>query len=141
MLLAFSRLRRVLSEQNISVPELHRRINKRGMRVNLKSLYRLAHDLEPLARLDLRVAGAVCQVCQVPLSELIAFAPEKPRLQRLSAAKQKRLDALMTKNNDGKLTRAEHEELRGLVREAEEIALANARILAGQRGPFTSTSK
>ena len=33
-------------------------------------------------------------------------------------------------NNEGRLTPAEREELQGLVREAEEIALSNARRLA-----------
>jgi hypothetical protein len=69
----------------------------------------------------------------VPLSELITFGTPKGMLHRLSAAKQKRLDTLMTKNNKGQLTDGEREELRALVREAEEITLANARILAGQR--------
>jgi Cro/C1-type HTH DNA-binding domain len=133
MVLAYSRLKRVLGEQNLSVPELHRRIQKRGLRINLKSLYRLVHDEEPLARLDMRVAGAVCEVCQVPLSDLISFTPLKAKLQRLSGMKQKRLDVLMAKNNDGKLNRDEHEELRSLVKVAEEITLTNARILAGQR--------
>jgi hypothetical protein len=72
-------------------------------------------------------------VCEVPLSELITFETPKGTLHRLSAAKQKRLDTLMTKNNKGQLTDGEREELRALVREAEEITLANARILAGQR--------
>ena len=133
MILAYSHLKRVLGEQKISVPELHRRIRKRGMRINVKSLYRLAHDTQPLERLDLRVAGAVCEVCHVPLSDLISFTPQKVKLRRLPTPKQKRLDLLMGKNNDGKVTRTEQVELRDLVREAEEITLANARILAEQR--------
>jgi Cro/C1-type HTH DNA-binding domain len=136
MILAFSRLKRVLGEQKMSVPELHRRITQQGVHVNLKSLYRLVHEHEPLERLDLRVAGAVCEVCRVPLSELILFTSEHAKLQRLSALKQKRLDALMAKNNDGKLNRTEQDELRALVHDAEEITLANARILAGQRAQF-----
>jgi hypothetical protein len=138
MLLAFSRLKRVLGDRRLSVPELHRRITQRGFRVNLKSLYRLSNDQQPLERLDLRVAGAVCQVCNVPLSELIAFAPSQPKLRRLTAAQQRRLDALMARNNEGQLTRAEQAELRRLVREAEEVTLENARVLAGQRQPFAS---
>jgi len=51
------------------------------------------------------------------------------RLQRLSADKQRRLDLLMTGNNEGRLTPAEREELQDLVREAEAIALSNARNL------------
>ncbi|MBI1831517.1 MAG: hypothetical protein HYR84_08720 [Planctomycetes bacterium] len=133
MLVAYSRLKQVLGEQNLSVPDLHRRIKKRGFRVNLKSLYRLVHDDEPLERLDLRVAGAVCEICQVPLSDWISFTSIKAKLQRLAPAKQKRLNTLMVRNNDGQLNRAEQVELRQLVREAEEITLVNARILAGHR--------
>jgi hypothetical protein len=55
------------------VPALQKRIQQRGMQVNLKNLYRLSRAHQPLARLDLRVAGAICQVCDVPLSELITF--------------------------------------------------------------------
>ena len=141
MLLAYSRLKRVLVEQKMSVPDLYRRIKKNGLRVNLKSLYRLAHDQEPLERLDLRVAGAVCEICDVPLSDLIAFAREDTKLQRFPGAKQKRLDQLMEKNNNGKLSAAEKQELSDLVRDAEELTLANARILAGQRAQISSSKK
>ena len=133
MVQAYSRLKRVLDQRRMTVPELHKRIEQVGMNVNLKSLYRLSKEHQPLERLDLRVAGAICQVCEVPLSELITFEMPKRRLQRFSAAKQKRLDALMTKNNQGQLTSAESEELRALVREAEEMTLANARVLMRQR--------
>jgi hypothetical protein len=50
-------------------------------------------------------------------------------LQRLPTQKQKRLDVLMGKNNRGSLSDTEREELQGLVREAEEITLENARQL------------
>jgi Cro/C1-type HTH DNA-binding domain len=133
MIQAYSRLKRLLGERNITVPELQKRIQQRGMHVNLKSLYRLSREHQPLARLDLRVAGAICQVCEVPLSELITFETPRGTLHRLSAAKQKCLDMLMTKNNNGQLTDGEREELRALVRGAEEMTLANACILAGQR--------
>jgi len=133
MVHAYSRLKRVLDEQNMTVPELHRRLLQKGFRINLKSLYRLGNDRQPLQRLDLRVAGAICQVFDLPLSELIAFQAPRRKLSRLSAAKQKRLDSLMAKSNDGTLTKAEGQELRVLVREAEEIMLDNARHLAEQR--------
>jgi len=51
---------------------------------------------------------------------------------RLSAAMQTRLDLLMTKHNEGQLIGGEHEELRVLGRQPEEITLANAPILVGQ---------
>jgi len=40
----------------------------------------------------------------------------------------------MSKNNEGLLTASEHEELGMRVREAEEITLTNARLLALQHG-------
>jgi hypothetical protein len=72
-------------------------------------------------------------VCRVSLAELIAFEDVPRTLHRLPAAQQRRLDALMARNNEGRLTAAEREELRALVHEAEELALRNARILAKQR--------
>ncbi len=55
-----------------------------------------------------------------------------PHLHKLNAQKQRRLDALMTKNNRGALAPVERQELQALVRETEELALKNARILAGE---------
>ncbi len=133
MVHAFSRLKRVLEGQNMTVPALHRRLREQGLRINVKSLYRLSNDRQPLQRLDLRVAGAICQVFALRLSELITFEAPQKKLRGLAAAKQKRLDALMARSNDGKLTAAEAEELRTLVREAEEIMLDNARQLAEHR--------
>jgi hypothetical protein len=106
MVHAFSRLKRVLNEQNMTVPGLHRRLLGQGLRVNVKSLYRLSNDRQPLQRLDLRVAGAICQVFALPLSELISFEAPQRKLRRLAAGKQKRLDALMARSNDGSLTSA-----------------------------------
>jgi hypothetical protein len=70
----------------------------------------------------------------VPLTDLIAFETSKTKMKRLPAAKQKRLDALMARNNDGRLTASERLELRELVREAGEMALGNARVLAALTG-------
>jgi hypothetical protein len=139
MVQAYSRLKRVLTDQNMTVPELHRRMQEQGLRINLKSLYRLGNDRQPLQRLDLRVAGAICQLFDLPLSELIAFEAPKRKLRRLSAAKQKRLDALMDQNNEGRLTNSEQRELAALVRDAEEVLLDNARQLAEQRQKLTTS--
>jgi len=133
MVQAFSHLKRVLTERNMTVLELHRHLLGKKLRVNLKSLYRLSNDQQPLQRLDLRVAGAICQMLALPLSELIVFETPRRKLRRLTAGKQKRLDTLMAQNNEGKLTDAEKQELRALVREVEAITLDNARQLAEQR--------
>ena len=130
---AYSRLKHVLKQQQLSIPELHRRLRKEGFQVNVKSLYRLSDAEHPLGRLDMRVAGAICQVCVVPLSEWIVFEQEEGTLRVLGGEKQTRLDALMTKNNAGNLMETERDELQALVREAEELTLANARLLIAQR--------
>lgn len=137
MVHAYSRLKHLLGKRRMTVPDLQRRIQERGFRVNLKSLYRLSKEDRPLERLDLRLAGAICQTCRIPLSELITFEAPSFKLYRISAAKQKRLDQLMTKNNDGLLNPAEKKEFRALVKEAEELTLANARMLAGQHELIT----
>jgi hypothetical protein len=117
----------------MTVSELERRIREAGLSANRKSLYRLKNQDQPLERLDLRMAGAICQVCHVPLSELIVFQFTQGKPRQFPASKQKRLNTLMVTNSQGKLTSAEREELRRLVRETEELALENARTLAGER--------
>jgi DNA-binding Xre family transcriptional regulator len=133
MIVAYSRLKRILAERRLSVPELHRRLQKQDQGVNIKSLYRLNDARQPLARLDLRVAGAICQLCDVTLADLVDFSAHGARLAAIAAEKQDRLDLLMDKNNQGKLTRSERRELQDLVRETQEISLRNARILAEQQ--------
>jgi hypothetical protein len=56
--------------------------------------------------------------------------PDPPRLQKLPAAKQRRLDHLLDKNNEGTITVKERAALRLLVAEAEQVMVANARRLA-----------
>jgi Cro/C1-type HTH DNA-binding domain len=138
MVSAFSRLKRILRERYMTVPELYRRMLQEGMSINLKSLYRLSNEQQPLQRLDLRVAGAICQVFALPLSDLIVFETTGKKLRRFAAKKQKRLEALMAQNNAGTLTKPQEQELRELVREAEEIMLDNARQLAEQRQPLAT---
>jgi hypothetical protein len=137
---AYSRLKRILKQQRLSVPELHRRIRRSGLQVNLKSLYRLSREDQPVERLDMRVAAAVCQVCDVPLSEWIVFEARDGKLRAIARETQEQLDVLMRKNNEGRLTSEERRELQALVREAEEIALANARTLADQRDRLNRSS-
>ena len=136
MMQAYSRLNRLLQHQRLSIPELQRRMRAQGLEVNIKSLYRLRDDRLPVERLDMRVAGAICQVCAAPLSEWIVFESATEPLRRLSPETQARLDLLMTGNNVGSLTPPERDELRRLTGEAEAMALENARLLARQRQSF-----
>jgi DNA-binding Xre family transcriptional regulator len=133
MMQAYSRLSQLLSQQNMTIPELQKRIEHHGIHVNLKSLYRLSKGHQPLQRLDLRVAGAICQEFEVSLSELIDFKKESNQLANLSIDKQQRLEELMARNNEGSLTDEQYRELQDLVGEAEQVTLHNARLLAKQR--------
>ena len=76
----------------------------------------------------------------MPLTDLIAFETSKTKMKRLPAAKQKRLDALMARNNDGRLTASEHLELLELVRAASEMALGNVSVLAALTGHSTAAN-
>jgi hypothetical protein len=53
-----------------------------------------------------------------------------PKLQRLSAGKQRRLDLLLEKNSEGTITDKEKAKLRELVAEVEELMVKNGRRLA-----------
>lgn len=129
---AYSRLRIVLAERNLSVFQLHRRLGAAGWPVNIKSLYRLTSDT-PLQKVDLRVAGAICQECGVGIGDLITFQRPVAQLQRLEPKKQARLDELMSKNNEGKLTTAEKRQFEALADEAHRVSIENARMLLGER--------
>jgi hypothetical protein len=117
----------------MNVPELERRIRRRGIKVNIKSLYRLNDEHARIERLDLKLAAAICEECGVSLAELITFTQPQESLRRLSSEKQKRLDALMERSNEGRLRAGERKQLEALVTDAEGITLANARFLASQR--------
>jgi len=56
--------------------------------------------------------------------------PSPPKLKKLPAAKQRRLDELLEKNSEGGITPAEETRLRHLVAEAEQLMVANAQLLA-----------
>jgi hypothetical protein len=56
--------------------------------------------------------------------------PTPPRIEKLPAAKQRSLDALLDKNSEGTITPKEKERLEQLVAEAERLMVANAKRLA-----------
>ncbi len=53
-----------------------------------------------------------------------------PRLKKLPTAKQQRMDKLLERNREGALTAAEKAKLQGLVAEAEQLMVENAKRLA-----------
>ena len=56
--------------------------------------------------------------------------PLPPKLRKIPAAKQKRLDHLLEKDSEGTITPNEKAMLVQLVAEAEELMVANAKRLA-----------
>ena len=143
---AYSKLGLILSRRNLSVLALQRKLEDVGVPVNVKSLYRLAEDA-PLQKIDLRIAAAVCKVCDVELGDLISLERPKAQLQRLNTKTQSRLDTLMEKNNEGQLTAAERKEFVALADAAHQLSMANARLLvagrlrAGERVSRTKITK
>ncbi len=53
-----------------------------------------------------------------------------PKLRKFPTAKQRRLDELLERNSEGTITPRERGRLEELVGEAEELMVANARLLA-----------
>lgn len=114
----------------MSVAELYKRLESGGQHFDRKSVYRLASDA-PLQTLNMPLVGAVCEELQVELQHLISLAPPFPKMARMEAVTQDRLDELMGRNTEGKLTVKERRELERLLAEAERLSLENARLLAG----------
>jgi hypothetical protein len=57
-----------------------------------------------------------------------------PKVRKLAAAKQQRLDSLLEKNAAGSLSDAERTKLTALVDEAEQLMVENARRLGCSAG-------
>jgi hypothetical protein len=119
----------------MSVVELYRELKKRGIHINNKSLYRLSNPLLPVERIDTRIAGHICEILGIDLSSLFIFRERVDLSELLSfpAEKQTKLERLLEKNREGKLSNQEEEELASLVEEAEHLMLTNARLLSEQR--------
>ena len=136
---AFSRLKFLLDERGLTRAELLRRIGARDRRVNPKTIYRLADPDVPLERIDLHVAGAICEELGVGLSDLIVFSDVSlPLIRRISDEHQRRMDGLMEQHNKEQLSPSELKELRRLVNEASTLSLENARRVAAHRRQLRS---
>jgi hypothetical protein len=126
---AYSTFPDLLTKMRLTVADVHKRLIKRGFRFDKKTLYRLASPA-PLHRIDAPVMGAICAEFKVSLDDLLVWEPVKPKLHRIDAGMQERLDALLEKNNEGTITAAEKKELEELGETVEHLSLENARMLA-----------
>ena len=126
---AYSTLPELLTRMRLTVADVHKRLIKRGFRFDKKTLYRLASPA-PLHRIDAPVMGAICAEFKVSLDDLLVWEPVKPKLHRIDAGMQERLDVLLEKNNEGTITAAEKKELEELGETVERLSLENARMLA-----------
>jgi hypothetical protein len=138
--LAYSHLPQVLAKRHLKISELHKKLKAVGVNVNYKSLYRLTSSA-PLQKIDARIVGAICQTCAVGIQDVITFEQPKPVLQKLQEADQNRLDDLMTKHTEGKLSGEEMREFDELSEKAHELTMANARMLVTQRRAINSARR
>ena len=104
--LLWSNLGMLLAEHNMSVLALHKRLQEKGVVVNLKSLYRLTGS-QPLQKIDARIVKPICLVLGVDLSELIPLEKPKLSLLKLDPATQARITGLLDKNSQGTITKRE----------------------------------
>jgi hypothetical protein len=128
----WSNLGMLLAEHNMSVLALHKRLQEKGVSVNLKSLYRLAVS-QPLQKFDARIVKPICLVLGIDLSELISLEKPELSLLKLDPVTQARITKLLDKSNLGTITKRERAELERLVDKAEKISLHNARALVEYR--------
>jgi hypothetical protein len=113
----------------MSVLQLHKELEKDGVSVNSKSLYRLASTSEPLQKIDVRIVKAICKRLEVAFNELIQLNEPELRLLKLDSVTQKHISQLLDKNSKGTITARERATLERLVEDAEKVSLHNARVL------------
>jgi hypothetical protein len=128
----WSNLGMLLAEHNMSVLALHKRLQEKGVSVNLKSLYRLAVS-QPLQKFDARIVKPICLVLGIDLNELISLEKPELSLLKLDPVTQARITNLLDKSNLGTIIKRERAELERLVDKAEKISLHNARALVEYR--------
>lgn len=126
---AYSTLPDLLAKSRLTVAEVYQRLLRRGFKFDKKTLYRLASN-EPLQTINAPVVGAVCEEFKIGLDDLLTWERPKPKLHRIGAKTQARLDELMEKNTEGTLTAAEKKELATLGETVERLSLENAKMLA-----------
>jgi DNA-binding Xre family transcriptional regulator len=128
---AWSMLRTLLRERNLTVVDLHEMLQVRGVPVNRKSLYRLASS-QPVQKLDMVIVRGICEALQVQLGELIQFHKPKIELLHLDPRLQEELSKLIERDNAGKLTEEEDARFNALLGVVRKITLKNAKMLSGQ---------
>jgi hypothetical protein len=131
---AYSRLTELMRARSLTVIDFHKALTKKGHRFDLKTIYRLASD-KPLVNISAPVVRAICETLNIDLGKLIVWQPPAPKLQRIDAKTQKRLDYLMARSNEGELTDAERTELERFAAELEALSIKNAKLLAQHAHP------
>ena len=133
-----------LARQRLTVADLVRRMEESGFRFDKKTIYRLASDA-PVRSLNLPVVAAIGRVLKLSdpgkLIDWSISSGQRPRLQRIDADTQARLDELMGKNTEGTLDAVERRELDKLGRLVEKLSLENARLLASHGSSSNGATK
>jgi len=134
---AYSRLAELMRARRMTVIDFHRELTAKGHRFDLKTIYRLASE-KPLKTLNAPAVRAVCETLDIDLGKLIVWQAPQPKLKRIDAKTQNRLDYLMARSNEGELTKAERAEFEALTEELEALSVANAKLLAQHIRPSHS---
>jgi hypothetical protein len=137
MIVNYSRLGELLDERRLSVGQLFDRLRAGGVSVSLNRLNRLSTRRAPLRPEDLALAEAISRVLRLPTSKIVVKTISKTEVadlvERFPGPKQRRMNKLMDRNNEGLLSADETKELAGLVREVAALALRNARRIDAAR--------
>lgn len=136
---AYSRMPLLLRDHGWTVADLLRRLQAEKIRVDRKTLYRLASSA-PIGKTDIALIRRICDVLGVGLDDFFRFAEPLPtgepdEFWELSLADVQRLNELGERNNDGKLTAVERRELVDLVAEYQRIAQHNAQVRLWRADP------
>ncbi len=126
---AYSRLSQMMQARHLTVKQLTRDLAKRGYRFDPKTIYRLASE-KPLRTINTNVVRAVCETLHVDIGQLIVWEAPAPKLRRVDAKTQKRLDYLMARANEGELTKEEEKEMEERMADLENLSIENAKIPA-----------
>jgi DNA-binding Xre family transcriptional regulator len=129
---AWSMLRTLLAEKNLTVAALHAKLHDKGFDVNKKSLYRLTTS-RPIQKIDVAIVKSICEALNVGLEDLIQFQKPKFELRRLEPKIERELHQLMDKNNAGALTKKEQARYRALLDKVQKITLYNSQMLMDQK--------
>jgi phage terminase small subunit len=152
-IICISRLPILLKERQMTVLSLQRQLAQQGRIISKNTLYRLA-SWQPLKKVDLTIAGEICSLLGIGLSELFVIRRQKEgennpltpfskgeKRVTFTDEQKARMRILLELAREGKITPKEERELHQLVDEEWEAAIdaAEETIMAAYPDLFKPT--